>query len=234
MRPELRAIFERAEPADEQDLAALEQRSQREARRERLARSGIRLRPDDRKALMNDELYPTQALRDVKRWLAAATRTPNPGPNFLFVTGGTGLGKTVAAAWALTRQGGRFVTMETFLLDYARYLRDVSRDRAAELERERYAAPGLLVLDELGTEADAVLARTALSWLVDARCARRRHLTIVLSNLAEADVVARFTAGIYDPRTWDRLRRDGAFAKLDGESLRRPDYDAAAPRRSAP
>lgn len=203
------------------ELAAFEARSQRDARRERLGRSELVLRPEARRLILADQLLPTSALHTTRAWLAAATRPSQPGPHWLLLCGGMGNGKTTAAAWALSRQEGRFATVETFLRDYRRYLDDRGPvDRTQEL-RDRYGNGGLLVLDELGTESDSVLMRSALHWLAEHRHTRRRHLTIVLTNLSKDDVFQRFRVGVYDMRTADRLRGCAMFASVDQASLRR-------------
>lgn len=53
-------------------------------------------------ALTDDARFP--AVRVVREWLA----NPN-SPPIMFLAGGTGCGKTVAAAWALARMGGEYV-----------------------------------------------------------------------------------------------------------------------------
>lgn len=222
-------VLARAKPKSEEELEELEVRSARDARKERLERSGIVIKPTPRQLLLADKLYPTQALASTKRWLAAATRTPGPGPNWCFLCGGMGAGKSVAAAWALSRQDGRYTTLETYLRDYRRYLDDRSPQDRTDLARDIYVRSGLLVLDELGTETDSVLMRASLQWLVENRFARRRHLTLVITNLPKVDVMNRFRTGIYDARTWDRLKADALVVSVDGESMRR-----AAPGNEGP
>lgn len=63
------------------ELAAFEARSQRDARRERLGRSELVLRPEARRLILADQLLPTSALHTTRAWLAAATRPSQPGPH---------------------------------------------------------------------------------------------------------------------------------------------------------
>lgn len=224
LAPEIERIFRAGRPhvASGRELAAYEARQAREARKERLERSGIIVKLEARRMLLADELYPTPPLVAVQRWLVAATGSPGAGPNWLFLCGGMGAGKSVSAAWALSRQEGIYTTLETYLRDYRRYLDDRSPMDRADIVRDRYARAGLLVVDELGTETDAVLMRAALQWLVEHRNTRRRHLTITITNMPKDEVLNRFRLGIYDVRTWDRLKADAAFVSVDGQSMRRP------------
>jgi DNA replication protein DnaC len=194
---------------------------QRETWRERLAGSGIDgLREQDRAAILADTLSKTPALDYVQRWIAAATRTPDPGPNMLAVCGGMGLGKTVAAGWAISRHSGLYATVETYLRDYERWLRDRSREDASSSSMWRYKRAHLVVLDELGTETDAALMMRAFERLIDSRQSRRRELTLMLSNLSKAEFVDRVRNGVYGARTYDRLRRDCAVVEVTGQSMR--------------
>lgn len=228
--PTLEEILARAQAAyrfpTDLEIAASEARMQREAWRDRLSSSGIlaSLRDEDRARVLDDALDETDALRATRAWLAKATQTPDPDRNVLALCGPRGLGKTIAAAWALSRRGGVYATVETYLRDHERWLRDRSYDdetSQATQRMERYRTAHLVVLDEIGTERNAEAMRAAFFRLMDHRQSRRRQLTILLTNLSRADFVARLERGVYDERTTDRFRRDLWAVGLAGESMRR-------------
>jgi DNA replication protein DnaC len=209
--------------ASDEELAALDARAEREAWRERLEASGIHesTRIEDRRMLLEGKLEPLAALRATQGWLAKATDREAPGRNVLVMAGATGLGKTLAAAWAITREGGIYVKMDELCRDYARWERDrTTMDHSGNAWR-RYQRARLVVLDEVGRERDANLARDAFYKLVDERQSRRRQLTIMVTNLSRADFLARLHAGAYDERSASRLARDAWVVPLDGKDLRR-------------
>jgi DNA replication protein DnaC len=208
--------------ATDEELRAMEVRAAYEGRRERILRSGIKsvLRAEDRKRVLDDELQPTQALGEVQSWLAKAMRPRDPDRNMLVLCGHPGTGKTLAAGWAISRVGGRYVTTEEYLRAYGRWQRDITRDDGTSIELSRYEAPGLIVLDEIGTERDASLMRDALHRLVDRRQTRRRYLTVMITNLSRAAFVQRLRDGTYDPRTLSRMTRDAVSVGIEGDDLR--------------
>ncbi len=211
--------------ASEADIASMESRMAFEGRRERLNRSGAKsvLRAEDRTRILREDLAETQSLRAVRDWLALAMRPANPERNMLVLCGHPGTGKTVAAGWALSRVGGRYVTTEEYLRAYTRWHRDASWSDDGAREIERFEAPGLLVLDEIGTERDATVMRDALHRLVDRRQTRRKFLTVMITNLTRASFVARLRDGTYDPRTLSRMTRDAVSVGVVGDDMRATD-----------
>lgn len=209
--------------ATDADIAAMEARAQTEAQRDRLSASGIGrvLRATDKHAVIEQTLSETEALRKVRNWLALATRTPSPGRNVCVLCGDPGLGKTVAAAWALARCGGLYVKVDEYLRDYDRWQRDRSFDERTSTLLVRYKRAHLVVVDELGRERNAELARDAIYDLIDSRQTRRRELTLIITNLSVDDMNARLERGVYDERTSDRLARDGWVTGVSGKSMRR-------------
>jgi len=125
--------------------------------------------------------------------------------------GDPGQGKTVAAAWALSRCAGRYIRANE--LCELRASRWRGRDRY-----QKHLTTELLVIDELGTEADISLAAPTLQDVIDAR-QRLPRRTLLLGN--DLDLVAR-----YDARTLDRLGIEGddhgiaILRTLRGPSLR--------------
>lgn len=213
--------------ATPEEIRDMELRLSLEQRRSRLAHSGITdpgpLRDDDRRMVLNDAYMQTRALEAVQGWLPRALAARDPDRNMLVLCGPRGLGKTVAAAWAIAQMGGRYVVLEEYLRDYARWQRDRSRDDGASRQLARYDAPGLLVIDELRGENEkwlAELERPGWHRIVDRRQSRRKHLTIAITNLTRDEFIADLQNGALDPRTYDRMRRDAWVIGLKGASLR--------------
>jgi DNA replication protein DnaC len=204
------------------EIAAYEVSRQRESWRKQLSAANVDgLRDEDRARILADTLEPTKALTTVRQWLGGAMRTINPGVPTLVLCGGMGTGKTVAACWAISRHGGLYATVETYLRDYDRWLRDRSYDDKNSPAMWRYKRAQLVVLDELGTEADAALMTRAFERLIDSRQSRRRELTIIMSNLSRDEVIRRIRGGAYGARTYDRMRRDSRIVEVTGESMRK-------------
>lgn len=171
-------------------------------------------------ALTDDARFP--AVRVVREWLA----NPN-SPPIMFLAGGTGCGKTVAAAWALARMGGEYVRA----VDLARRSEPYRGEAAELLLMEPHE---LLVLDDLGTEkrkaapggdvpADSRFM-PALYDLIDqrqgvirrgTRWAPRR--TLVTLNMSKAVFKAKYP----EDRIHSRLAQACSWNALSGGDLRR-------------
>lgn len=192
---------------------------------DRLRSSGIipELHDDDIPRLERDECLPTRPLAIVKRWVAAHRRpsVARPPPSWLFMCGGRGVGKTVAAGWTIAQIGGAYTTMLGLLEEYQARSKRQNRDGDDPFPR-RLERAGLVVLDELGAERDehAALAREVVFRLVSRRQSRRR-MTLVLTNDDVAACRQRFASGVYDERAHDRLQPMAAWVECAGESMRR-------------
>jgi hypothetical protein len=201
----------------------------RERRLANIRRSGIgkHLGPGDASRIVRDELRVTEAMKLVSWWAKPERDTAR---RWLLLGGERGQGKTVAAAWLLARDGGRYTTMLELVTAYGPLLRGLAPTTQDEIADRLNAIAGAetLVLDELGRDGlSAEIAREALHWLVEARHGMRRGRTLVLSNLSAKDIRARFNDGTYDPRTESRLRplltrrRDGgAVFEVVGKDMR--------------
>ena len=214
--------------ASDEAIAAMDARLKRDSRAERLVRSGVTepgpLPDEDRRMIVADACGQTPAMVAVQRWLPRALAKVDPDRNMLILAGPRGTGKTVAAAWAIARTGGRYVTLEEYLRDYSRWQRDRGREDGTGRELQRYDAGGLLVIDELRGELDRWLAeaeRPGWHRIVDRRQSRKRHLTIGITNLSRDQFIADLQNGALDPRTYDRMRRSAYIIGVKGESLRK-------------
>lgn len=148
----------------------------------------------------------TDALRAVGRFLAhGEART------LLVLAGGTGTGKTVAAAWGCAFHAGRMVKAVDLV-------RIGLFDQGTEL-------PGLagartLAIDDLGMEPldQRGYGYAALFDLLDRRYDANRK-TIVTTNLAMPEFRERYGTGP-GARLWDRVREVGMWVDLPGASMR--------------
>jgi DNA replication protein DnaC len=192
-----------------------------QAWRERLSASGIEdvIRLEDRRRLLADQLDETHAMVATRNWLAKATALPYDR-NVMVLCGSMGLGKTVAAAWALTRASGLYVSVDEYLRDYERWRRDLAQGDEKSQVLRRYKRAHLVVLDEVGRERNAEAMRDGFYRLIDWRQTRRRELTIMITNLSRKDFVDRLKRGVYDERSYSRLKRDAWVVQLHGEDMR--------------
>ena len=205
----------------EAEVRAKERAAQGDQRRARIADSGIAKRLEEGDVgIVVGTPERTPAFVRVESWLRQLThpeeRRPTWGP-WLWLGGPRGVGKTLAACWAIGEVGGRYVTMRQLMEDtQAEHRRRAGLTRAPSTWQARYSAQCLLVLDEVGQEdaegrRDAVeaargLARHALHDLVDHR-KRTSTPTLVLTNKSADVIRERFRAGVYDQRTESRLRQ---------------------------
>jgi chromosomal replication initiation ATPase DnaA len=148
----------------------------------------------------------TQAIEAVGTWLKMQPPVP-----FLLLLGARGVGKTVAAWWAVALRAGRYVTAMDLV-------------RAGSFDRdfwESLRSVPLLAIDELGMEGidQSGWFFANLYDLLDHRMSRNRR-TILLSNLDVPAFKARYCAGAME-RLYDRLRTTGKVVEINGESMRK-------------
>lgn len=191
-----------------EELASAERDMSAATRRSMLEESGIIevLTDADVRAVCDDTLRDVDALARVKEFMAQTHYSV--GKPIFVLLGGTGVGKTVAAAWALARRRGTFVEAERVVRLYEGRWK-VDADRFQKLIRCE-----LLVIDELGTEEDLARARPAYREIVNRRQSRHRP-TLFLGNLNVATLRERFEA-----RTWNRLEAIAEIRGAVGPSLR--------------
>jgi DNA replication protein DnaC len=179
---------------------------ERYARAAALDRLNIPLTAADADLLLANKLdMRLKSIAKVAEWL------PSPVP-WMLLLGSTGRGKTLAAAWALLRNGGRYVG--------ARELERLATARYGD-EAETFAAllaTRMLVVDDIGRERDAGHMTAALLDLVDER-RKRGQKTIAISNVAKA----AFLKAYADERLLSRLAEPGIAAWVSdaGDDLRR-------------
>ena len=142
--------------------------------------------------------------------MKAARRFVEGDRTILVLLGGTGTGKTTAAAWAAYALNGRAPT----------FLRAVDLERAGRYDTElqkKVSAADVLVLDDLGVEFFDQKGNFAslVDAVVDEFYADRRRL-IVTSNLSATDLLAR-----YGQRVTSRLSEVGVIEACGSKDLRR-------------
>lgn len=202
----------------DETVAELTRRRGVDLRRDHLMRADAPLTRAERARLIEDRgIEPTTALIATQTWLGAATRLGGPvGPPLLVLSGPEGSGRTFAAAWALTQEGGRYRDVDELVHLYRRATaaRATLRDRG-ELDVWRLAR--VLVVARVGSERDTGTMRDALSRLLEARDEPRSHLTVILTGLAPEALLDHASAH-YDARTNERLRIDATTVDLRGET----------------
>jgi DNA replication protein DnaC len=150
-----------------------------------------------------------RALRAVEGWTKVADTS-------LFLCGPCGVGKTHLATAALLAMGaqgcsGRYISAQELLTE----CRDSFRhDEGLEAVLEKYCAPNVLLLDDLGAENPTSFARETIGLLID-RAYRDAQDLIVTSNYDFEELAKRL-----DERTVDRLVALCLPVKLTGSSYR--------------
>lgn len=239
-RVDFAARFAGVRVLSDDEIARIERATETTRKRDRLASCGVgeTLSDEDRERILGGRLKRTEPITLVERWDATA---PAPGcptarleehsRGWLVLCGGMGTGKSVAAAWWLSRHGGIYMSWQRLVELYASREVGLDASRArAEDRLDTIARATCLVIDELGAERAKKGSGTAEQWrgtvseawlwLVDNRKTRRKR-TLVLSNLSSRDFVSRHRdGGPYDPRAYDRLRACSDVHEVAGGSLR--------------
>lgn len=124
---------------------------------------------------------------------------------WLLLAGDPGVGKSLAAAWVLAADHGRWYRAS-----------DITRIRDGFEPDEVIDQPCTVVIDDLGTEHVGA-SEYALSVIESVLCGRYDHgrPTVITLNLNREDFRRR-----YGTRIDDRVTETGLFVELPGESLR--------------
>lgn len=187
-----------------------------EVRRRALAATGIPIRV---LALLDAGLIDTPPALSARSFLSARS-------SILFLAGGKGCGKTVAACHALASfihisDDGYDLPTAT---NVGRFVKAMDLIRAGTFDegfwRSLQRTP-FLVVDDLGTEPldDKGWGLANVAALIDGRYDAMAK-TIITTNLDLAAFKARYGA-TDGGRLIDRLRESGEFVQFDGESMRR-------------
>lgn len=130
----------------------------------------------------------------------------------LVIAGGTGTGKTLAAAWFVANLGAHMNPKWVSAPDLAR----VRRDRDAEDPVDEAIKARALVIDDVGTEhaSDSGWATGQIARVIESRYADGAP-TLITTNLDRADFKGR-----YGERVNDRLNEQGIYIAIAGSSRR--------------
>lgn len=222
----LTALLERplAHLANEEELAAYERTkaevTEREARERRrryealIAESGIPLEDGVIQRLGRKAGANPPPLESWESRRAAQSFALGPS-RFLALLGGTGTGKTTAAAAAaFARLGSKSKPGVVYVRE--RQLERWQSFARYETEWRAAISCATLIVDEIGTASDRIRAnaRMALLEVCDARMAGDRK-TVVIGNL-EPDAFARYI----DPRLLSRWHACGHVVWINGEDRR--------------
>lgn len=139
----------------------------------------------------------------------------------LFLSGGTGLGKTfLSACIARTvSENGFSVVYDTAGNIFAqfetqKFSRDGEESRDAKDGTRRYLGCDLLILDDLGSEMTTPFVQSALYQLINTRLTADKR-TLISSNLTMDDVRRRYT-----PQIASRLEGEYRVLPFFGEDIR--------------
>ncbi len=200
--PDFAVVVER-EAASLAALEADKAAAALEARRKRIHESRPAIAAADVDRIIADDMADTKSLGVVRRWLKTA------GKPFLLLTGTVGVGKTVAASWALAQRDGEYMRAPAMVGIFAAYF-------GAEVEeKKRLCRVPLLVVDEIGTERDAERMQSTLFEIIDER---RWHgqRTIFVSNLSGKDFDERY----HDQRLQSRWKECAIVVNDASDDLR--------------
>lgn len=147
----------------------------------------------------------TAALEAVRRWFES-------GRTWCVLSGRPGVGKTVAATWAVREalRGGDTAAFRPAVVVAKLSMFDAGAGELAYLKRV-----DILVLDDYGAEMPSEFAKAQFHELLDARN-ESRSKTLLTTNLGRREFADRI-----GPRLVDRIAGDGVVHELTGASMRR-------------
>lgn len=142
----------------------------------------------------------------VRRWMDARRKQPLAWKPILGILGGTGIGKTVASTWAISRNDGDYVKTRALTIAHRAMFGD-----EATAWRKLMRSP-LLVIDDLGRETDD----HGIAAVEDAIDERQSRPTIITGNITKPQLLSR-----YGDRVASRLAESGVLVWIDDEDRRR-------------
>jgi DNA replication protein DnaC len=191
----------------EAEIVAAERavRAGTEAKRKRLQASGARLTDAMTTALVSNSLRLTEPLRAAQEWFST-----RPCP-WLVLSGGTGTGKTVAAAaLVIANHSAHWVRSDDLVRTFAGFFGD-----AAERQKQLKSSP-FLVIEDLGVELDAARMLPALLEVLDDRLSASTTPTVITTNLKKQQIAERYP----NERLFSRLREHAHWVSLTNEDMR--------------
>lgn len=192
--------------AAESDRIRMELKEQREQRASLLKRSGISLLDADFDAVRDQTLAETEALKVVNAWWKDQNRRP-----WLALSGGTGVGKTLALAHVAARTIARYVTAEELGRVWSANFGPQYEDQTA------IRKTCCLLIDDVGTELDARMLDSALLALISGRSSARDTPTILTTNMSASAFATTYANG----RIHSRMNTHVQWVTLIGSDMRR-------------
>lgn len=189
-----------ANPNADAEHLEMVRRAARDMRFGHLRKAEPPITDDDLRRLGLDDLDTTPHLAAVQRWWQGDKAV-------LVLMGTVGMGKTVAACWALGRLGGVFLRATDMWRPFQAF---------DPREQQRVLSCRVLVLDDLGREKDPAKSVEWLESIVDGRRSNGRR-TIITTNLDPKGLRARYP----DERLWSRLGQCFEWAAETGPDLRK-------------
>lgn len=195
--PEYRAYQSKIERQWAADHAAERRLRPLETRSRRLAQSpGLTLTDRTRELLLRGALDATPAMRATRDWLR------QPDKPILILSGATGVGKSVAAAWFVTERDALWFRAEAlarlFSASFGQQYEDQDRVRGC----------GSLVIDDVGCEFDSERMLLTLLELFESRKSGAT-LTVITTNLTREQFGERYRNKRLDSRMEESVRFEG-------------------------
>ena len=166
---------------------------------------------------VNTGISPRQTMSVIYEYCKAyAERFGKNSPN-LYLTGGTGLGKTFLSTSIakVASENGFSVVYETAGTLFANFEAiQFSKGDVDNSELRRYMSCDLLILDDLGTELTTAFTMSALYSLINTRLAGGKK-TIISSNLSKSDLRRR-----YSPQIVSRIEGEYKILNFVGRDIR--------------
>lgn len=201
------AALERAKQAADQnaptpaDLMAELERDAQAARSRALAAAEPAIPDEDVRMLILDTTGDRAPLRAVQEYMRGSKA-------LAVLHGDVGVGKTLAACWALAARGGHFVSA----MDVARIFTSFSE----EARRAKLMSAFVLVVDDVGQELDPAKFGPCLTELINRRRSGGKR-TILTSNLSPRALRERYP----DRRLWSRVSQCVHGRGFEGADLRK-------------
>jgi len=202
-----------ANPKDEKEIKRTEAEqlaNERYERHLRLVQSDLinSIQPQVAKMVSEDRLKETVSLDIVRRWFG----TDKP---YLFLTGPTGVGKTIAGAWMIANHGGIYVRAQmleraglAIFGPYEELLQRVHREK-------------IVFIDDLGTEFRVAEFTAVLGEIINNRQGGRLR-TLFTSNLTDIEIEEKY----FGVRELSRLKDSSYFISDDSDDMRASDANS--------
>lgn len=165
----------------------------------------------------NTGISPRQTMSVVYEYCKMYAEYFSEKSSSLFLTGGTGLGKTFLSTSIakVVSEKGYSVVYETACALFANFEAiQFSKGDVDNSELRRYMSCDLLILDDLGTEMTTAFTMSALYSLINTRLASGKK-TIISSNLSRADLRRR-----YSPQIVSRIEGEYKTLVFAGKDIR--------------